>query len=68
MLLEYILALNGNFMIRLYFKGFCFLWCLDMAISSNQRTCKTEDIASSTCPIIMALAGDSITSKISADC
>ena len=57
MLLEYLPALNGNFMISSILKDSPFCGVLiGMAISSNQRNYKTENIASSTCPTIMALA------------
>ena len=41
---------------------------IDTMISSNQRSCKIKNISSTTPPTIMALLGDIITSKISADC
>ena len=61
---KYLLAFNNNSMIQLYFKGFF----VDIVISSNQGSCKIKNVVSATRPATMALQGDCITRKISADC
>ena len=63
--LKDLLAFNSDSMIKLYFKGFF----VDMAVSSNQRSCKIKIVVSITMrPVIIALLGDNKTSKVSDGC
>ena len=70
MLFKSLLALSDNSMIKLYCESFSFEWYFnnDMAISSNESRCKTKNNSECTGLIMMTLPGDSIVSKISADC